>query len=291
MRNSLLPKITVVTPSYNQAQYLETTILSVLMQNYSNIEYIVIDGGSSDQSVDIIKESENKIAYWTSKRDGGRSIALNKGFAKATGDYFIWINSDDVLLPGTLNHYGEIIKRNKSTQWITGNLIWIDANDYIIRCPRFTKYSKFLTTVGLAPIGGPSTLFSRKYFEGVGSLFDEKLHYTMDTDLWWRFLKKGYKFTYTDRYLMAFRFHQASKCSQDSFQKQDIHKNMDKKSIERKRIINLYGNKFTKTWLYLYRLRQVVNGNYFIQYVNMKKMKNKTWKHYFGVDIDGKNPE
>ena len=92
-----LPKISIVTPSFNQAQFIEETILSVLNQNYPNLEYIIIDGGSTDGSVDIIKKYADKIAYWVSEKDSGMYDAINKGFGKSTGEILAWINSDDIF--------------------------------------------------------------------------------------------------------------------------------------------------------------------------------------------------
>src|SRR4051794_29425295 len=96
------PKISVITPSFNQAPFLEETILSIINQDYPNLEYIVIDGGSTDKSVDIIRKYEEKITFWVSEKDNGQSEAINKGFEKATGDIVCWINSDDILLPHAL---------------------------------------------------------------------------------------------------------------------------------------------------------------------------------------------
>ena len=110
--NSDWPKISIITPSYNQGIFIEETILSVLDQNYPNLEYIIMDGGSTDNTVDIIKKYEDRITYWISEKDNGQSDAINKGFHKSTGDILHWLNSDDVLVPRALNMLVEYLSNN-----------------------------------------------------------------------------------------------------------------------------------------------------------------------------------
>ncbi len=131
-----LPIITIITPSYNQAAYLEATIRSVLEQDYPALRYIVMDGGSSDGSVDIIKRYADQLTYWVSEKDRGQSDAINKGFlytasgerTSTQNEIMTWLNSDDVLLPGALKHVGEIFAKYPQIQWLAGQPANMDAD-------------------------------------------------------------------------------------------------------------------------------------------------------------------
>src|SRR5829696_556581 len=117
------PKLSIITPSYNQGRFLEETILSVLNQAYERLEYIVIDGGSSDESVSIIRRYENRLAYWVSEKDRGQVHAISKGLEKATGDIVAFINSDDVYLPGAFNAVMTHFADNPESKWVCGDTI------------------------------------------------------------------------------------------------------------------------------------------------------------------------
>src|SRR5215468_10026487 len=112
------PKLSIVTPSFNQGRFLEETIRSVLTQNYPNLEYIIIDGGSTDETVDVIRKYQDKVNYWVSEKDRGQVDAINKGIEKCTGDIFGFINSDDVYLPGTFSAVIEHFQANPKSEWV-----------------------------------------------------------------------------------------------------------------------------------------------------------------------------
>ncbi|MFW5887134.1 MAG: glycosyltransferase, partial [Bacteroidota bacterium] len=122
----IYPKITFVTPSYNQGEFIEDTILSIINQNYPNLEYIIIDGGSKDNTVEIIKKYEQHITFWVSEKDNGQSHAINKGFARATGAWGIWINSDDMLAPGALHKIAERLARAPKSTMLMGQYHEVD---------------------------------------------------------------------------------------------------------------------------------------------------------------------
>lgn len=189
--NQIYPKITVVTPSFNQGEFIEKTILSVINQGYPNLEYIIIDGGSTDNSVEIIKKYENHLSYWVSEKDNGQSDALNKGFAKATGDLLCWINSDDYFLP-------DAFKIMSSHDWkdnvgaVVGIGHILNLNNEIIYTPNYylpiTTRSLFNWCDG-KDFMQPSCFFSKKAWETCGP-FNTDLFFCMDVDFWIKVSKK-----------------------------------------------------------------------------------------------------
>lgn len=210
------PRICVVTPSFNQAPYLEKTILSVLSQDYPNIEYIIIDGGSTDGSVDIIKRYEDKLAYWVSEPDNGQTHALNKGFARATGDFFCWINSDDYFLDGAFKAFAETALQYPDADWFIGRIEEVDEFEVPIKnvSPRYNSQQEWYAFVATrqfdVELQQPATFFSRRAWLAAGVL-DESLRYVMDFDYWGRLAYLGYRPVFIDFDISAFRVHGNSK--------------------------------------------------------------------------------
>ena len=189
---SAWPLISIVTPSYNQGRFLEETIRSVLLQGYPNLEYIIIDGGSSDNSKEIIKKYEPWLTYWVSEPDQGQSHAINKGFSRATGDVFGWLNSDDYFHKSALSTLIELRQNNP------GNIAWVGAcrdvdingNCLRKRSPRVGNKKEYGNWSKDAWIPQPSCLFDSKTFNDVGKI-DENLNFVMDVDLWMRLAERG----------------------------------------------------------------------------------------------------
>ncbi len=212
-----LPTITIVTPSYNQAAYLEATIRSVLDQNYPNLRYLIMDGGSTDGSVGIIQRYADRLTYWVSEKDGGQSDAINKGFAINTSvsgqpdlDIMTWLNSDDVLLPGALHRVGQILEKYTQIQWLTGQPANMDAEGQHLKLGRIkTGHGRDLIRRGwyhgrgLGFIRQEGTFWRRTLWNGAGGI-NSNLHYAMDFDLWRRFAAHAPLVT-VDQNLAAFR--------------------------------------------------------------------------------------
>jgi len=201
-------KLSIITPSFNQGRFLEETILSVFNQGYEPLEYIVVDGGSTDESVSVIKRYEDRLAYWTSEKDRGQVHAINKGLERATGDILAFINSDDVYLPGAFNAVINHFEENPESKWVCGDTIMFgDGHDTrVIRAVVPLSAAHCLSWAYRAPQPGH---FWRT--ELVKSGFQERWSYDFDHDMYVRLLLEGYKCDYLPLPMAAYRLHEVSK--------------------------------------------------------------------------------
>ena len=206
------PKITIITPSYNQGDYLSRTIASVLAQNYANLEYFVIDGGSTDQSVDVIRACADRLTWWVSEPDAGQTDAINKGLRRATGDIVAFLNSDDTYPPGTLHHVARVMQSAAAPAWVVGGCLQIDAEDRVIGAFENHSPSSFAAylqrTSGLLP--QPSSFWTAELIRTYGG-FDQTIEYSFDYEYNCRLLAGGEVPLVVERPLARFRMHDTSK--------------------------------------------------------------------------------
>src|SRR5215213_2619185 len=180
------PKISVVTPSFNQGRYIEATIKSVVEQGYPNLEYFIMDGGSTDDTVEIIEKYSDQLNYWVSEPDEGQTDALIKGFDRASGDILCWLCSDDLFESTTLHEVAEIFVQHPDWQVVYGDSFWIDADSRPIGFKKEIDFIRFIWLYDYNYIPQPSTFWRRGIYEQVGGL-DMRWDLTMDADLWIRF--------------------------------------------------------------------------------------------------------
>ncbi len=206
------PLVTIVTPSYNQARFLEDTIRSVLSQDYPHIEYIIVDGGSTDGSVDIIRKYEDRLAWWVSEPDRGQAHAINKGFARARGEIWAWINSDDIYTPHAVREAVAFLEAHPEVGMVYGDALYIDEENRVLgRFPSAqTDYRKLLR--GFVHIPQATAFFRADLVREVGFL-NENLYYAFDYDLWVRLARRA-ALRYVPRHWAYFRIHLDSKTIQ-----------------------------------------------------------------------------
>lgn len=228
------PRISIVTPSYNHARFLERTILSVLNQNYPNLEYIIIDGGSTDGTLEIIQKYEKYLSYWVSEKDRGQVYALNKGFSIATGDIIGWQNSDDVYMPCAFKQTAEQFLKYSDVDIVFGNTILIDENDTVIGELRFTPFSLLTHVYEGMSIANQSSFWARDVFSRIGML-DTRFQFSMDYEFFLRAVKNNIKFKLFHAYFGAFRVHPAAKSSTVTHISEGDHRNIN--CLYKKRLV------------------------------------------------------
>ena len=202
------PLVSIITPSYNQAQYLEDTIQSVLQQDYPNLEYIIVDGGSTDGSPEVIERYQDKFAWWVSEKDMGQTDAINKGFKKANGEIIAWLNSDDLYLPGAISSAVDLFQKYPNSGVIYGDAVSADADGRLLNELRFSNWGTrdFLQ---FNIICQPAVFMKRSIVEKVGYL-DPTYHFFLDHQLWIR-LSRETEFVHHPETWAVSRYHPEAK--------------------------------------------------------------------------------
>lgn len=254
-----LPRISVITPSYNQAEFIEQTILSVLSQNYPHLEYLIIDGGSTDGTLDILRRYSGRLT-WISEKDNGQAHAINKGLRVASGEILTYLNSDDLYEPGALHQVGAYFAAHPDAVCISGQCHNINEQGQIIR-NIISRYKNFWLRMGgytalliLNFISQPATFWRRRVVEQLGYL-DESLHYTMDYEYWLR-IGQHYPIHRLHYPLARFRIHSSSKSGQTSFNQFDEELQVARRYTNGLPIVLHQFHRLITVMVYLHHFRQ-----------------------------------
>lgn len=215
------PFFSIVTVNYNYGRFLEDAIQSVLGQSCQDFELIVVDGGSTDDSAEIIRRYADRLGWWCSEPDKGQSDAFNKGFSHARGRFLTWLNADDVMFPGALDHIKAGILQHPGCEWFTAGCFWLDPELRVIRCTHPRQFSPWRARHGEIPVWAPSSFFAKELYDRVGGV-DVDFHYMMDTELWFRFYRTaGAVYRPIDAYCWGLRLHPDAKMSGHNFATSD----------------------------------------------------------------------
>ena len=202
------PLVSIITPSFNQARYLEATIQSVLSQDYPRIEYILIDGASTDGSTEIIRKYKDRFAFWVSEKDNGQAEAINKGLSRAKGEIVAWLNSDDYYLPNTISEVANVFEEDADIVMIYGDILAVDEHGQTTNVLKYKQLS-LENLLCFQIIGQPSVFFRRAALEKAG-LLDTSYHFLLDHHLWLRIAQQG-KILHVPQIWSAARYHAEAK--------------------------------------------------------------------------------
>jgi glycosyltransferase involved in cell wall biosynthesis len=201
--------LSVVVPSYNSEVFIEECLKSIEREAQAGVEFILVDGASSDGTMEIVNQYSHLFSHVISEKDNGQSDAFNKGFKLAKGKYLTWLNSDDVLCSGVVKRAVEELSASKK-DWLVANSVYLDENGSVTRCCRSGGFEHFSVKRGLLNVFGPSTFFSKQLFEELGELAED-YHFCMDTEYWWRIVASGRDYERMNLYFWGLRLHSAAK--------------------------------------------------------------------------------
>lgn len=265
----MTPKISIITPSYNQGQFIEDTILSVIGQQYPNLEYIIIDGGSTDRTVEVIKKYEEHLTYWVSEPDRGQAHAINKGFSMATGDILAWLNSDDMYMPGALLHVAERMELDEP-QIFFGNCLHFDEHNPKKAFSRDTSPAATAKDLLNDSVIQPSTFWTRSVWSLVGELL-EHYHYVFDLEWFSRCKEQKVVFKHTPRHLSIYRIHENHKTGIGG----------EKRLIE---IAKVYDILLNTNGMYLEAMQSLLKG-YNKHFIRMERILRYKPLYYFVLNL------
>lgn len=281
------PFFSFVIANYNYGNMIEAAITSILNQSDSDYEIIVVDGGSTDNSLEVIKKYENRIAWWVSEPDTGQSNAFNKGFAHARGEFLTWLNADDILLPDTVAIVKKKLLKNPKVDWATGNFMRFDSKTgKILQACWGPHYLPFWLQgkKRVNVIFGPTTFWRRSVYFKLGPI-DEELHYAMDVEYWARLAMNGYKQIRVNHFCWGFRMHEESKTAEfGAHERSLLVKEKMKKEILY--IAKKTGYSPTKFYRYLGLLFRIIDGSLWVALYWKVNIVGKNINDYFKRKID-----
>jgi len=281
------PFFSIVIANYNYGHLLAAALESIIHQDCDDYEIIVVDGGSTDASVDVIKKYEQHIAWWVSEPDKGQSNAFNKGFSHAKGLFYTWLNADDILLPGTLMAVKKRLQSHPQASWATGNFVrFLQENGTIIEAPWGPHYlPDWLQGPGRVTVSfGPTTFWNSEIYKRLGPL-DETLHFTMDTDYWCRINMADFKQVRVNHSCWGFRMHEESKTAE--YENRNLNNCQKEKINQEHSYIIKKNNYYPKViWRFIGLFMRFLDGSLLVALIKKKIIVGKKIQDEFSLHYD-----
>lgn len=272
-------KISIVIPSFNQVAFVERALESLKDQNDPNLEIIIMDGGSTDGTVDIIKKFEPMLAYWQSQKDNGQSAAINEGICRSSGEFVAWFNTDDIILPNAIHNLRKTIGKYPQYRWFSGSMLWINENDEVIHAGKQEQMGKLFKSDYFVSVG-PSAFMRRDMLDEFG-LIKEDFHFIMDLELWYRFISHGEYMCRVPGYMWAFRVQKDSKTAGRFIENNEAAFRREQKvAAERERLVLLYPGKTIYSaglWMkFSYYMNKIFDRSLLSHFLD-RRFLNKKW--------------
>jgi glycosyltransferase involved in cell wall biosynthesis len=257
------PLFSIAVVNFNHGAFIGSCLESIFVQDFDDYEVILVDGGSTDNSLSAIEPFRERLAFFVTEPDEGQSDAFSKAFASASGSYFVWVNADDILLQGALRCVSERLSRHCSLtesrriNWISGGTVYMSENGQFGRVSCAAPWNGLLAKTGIVHVNAPSSFFHRSLFQGVGG-FDKDLHYVMDIDLWMKFARSNERFVCVTRPLWGLRIHSNSKTAHAFSREPEAGFLRERRLLE-----DRYAAKFDGVPLGAFRVWRFISGAYF----------------------------
>lgn len=266
--------LTVVIPTYNSEVYLRACLDSVRRERHPAVEFILIDGGSTDGTMTVVDQNRELFTHVLSEKDSGQSEAFNKGFRLATGRYLTWLNSDDVLCEGSIGRTVQLLNASQR-DWLTANSIYLDEQGCISKCCRSGGFESFAVKHGLLNVFGPSTFFTKQLYEELGQI-DESFHFCMDSEYWWRIVESGRKYDRLNLYFWGLRLHKAAKTASVLISNETPLAMIEERSRIRARYFPEVTHRGTRCAVFWARIMRVLNLSYPKSYFDTRRCRGSS---------------
>lgn len=253
--------LSVVIPTFNSERHLKECLESVRRERQAGVEFILVDGASSDHTMDLISQNQYLFSYIISEPDKGQSDAFNKGFKAASGRFLTWLNSDDIFCVGAISKALSYLKKT-SKEWVVANSVYLNEGGRLMKCCRSGGFEHFAVKKGLLNVFGPSTFFTKRLYQELGP-FSTDFDFCMDTEYWWRIVASGYNYERINVYFWGLRLHPGAKTANVILSNEIPKKMKEEGEVIARKYFPHVSDREKSNAVFKARIWRILNGSYF----------------------------